>query len=84
VVERPTEHNVTLRCVYCEADIDAPAQTEFVLADSARKVFSHGLETLAGASADRLKHLVIYPNEAEALAAGFQPREAGGGRARIG
>jgi len=84
VVERPSQHNVTLRCVYCEADIDPQAQTDFVLADSARKTFAHGIETLAGASSEKLKHLVIYPNAADALAAGFQPREASVGRARTG
>jgi hypothetical protein len=84
VVERPSQHNVTLRCVYCEADIDPQAQTDFVLADSARKTFAHGIETLAGASTEKLKHLVIYPNAADALAAGFQPREASVGRARTG
>jgi aspartate carbamoyltransferase catalytic subunit len=84
VVERPAEHNVTLRCAYCEADIDAPAQADFVLADTTRKTFSHGLETLIDASADKLKHSVIYLNETEALAAGFQPREHSAGRARTG
>jgi aspartate carbamoyltransferase catalytic subunit len=83
-VERPSGHCVTLRCAYCEADIDAPAQTEFVVTDTSRKTFSHGLETLIGAPADKLKHLVIYPDETEARAAGFQPREAGAGRARTG
>ena len=84
VVERPSEHNVTLRCLYCEGDIDPIAQTEFVLADATRKTFSRGLEPLAGASAEKIKHTVIYPNDADALAAGFQPREATAGRARTG
>jgi len=84
VVERSSEHKVTLRCVYCEADIDPNAQTELVLAETARKTFLRGLETLAGASAEKLKHAVIYPNGADAIAAGFQPREASTGRARTG
>jgi hypothetical protein len=41
------------------------------------------LGTLAGASADKLKHVVIYPTEADALAAGFTPRD-GGKKARVG
>ena len=50
---------------------------QFVVADTARKTFSPGLAALAGASADKLKHVVIYPTEADALAAGFAPREGG-------
>jgi aspartate carbamoyltransferase catalytic subunit len=84
VVEQPSRQNVTLRCVYCEADIDPCAHTEFVLADTTRKTFSHALETFAGASAEKRKHLVIYHNEADALAAGFQPREARAARVPTG
>ncbi len=37
--------------------------------------FAPDLAALAGASADKLKHVVIYRDEADALAAGFTPRE---------
>jgi hypothetical protein len=41
-----------------------------------RKTFVSGLTALARAPADKLKHLVIYRSEAEAVAAGFTPRES--------
>jgi hypothetical protein len=71
-----------LRCVYCEADIDEDVTTRFVVGDTGRKTFSPGLSALARAAAEKLRHLVIYPSEADAVAAGFAPREAGAGKAR--
>jgi len=71
-----------LRCVYCEADIDEDVTTRFVVGDTGRKTFSPGLSALTRAAADKLRHLVIYPSEADAVAAGFAPREAGAGKAR--
>jgi aspartate carbamoyltransferase catalytic subunit len=65
-----------LRCVYCETDIEAPAAADFVVADVVRKTYSLGLNTLAGASPEKLRHVVIYRSEAEAEAAGFAARES--------
>jgi aspartate carbamoyltransferase catalytic subunit len=65
-----------LRCAYCETDIDEDIAANFVVADTARRTFSPGLATLARAPADKLKHLVIHRSEAEAMAAGFQPRDS--------
>jgi aspartate carbamoyltransferase catalytic subunit len=87
IVEEPHRHDVRLRCVYCESDIDVPAESaadSLVVADTARKTFTPGLTTLIKAPTEKRKALVIYRNEAEATAAGFSPRETGAGRVRIG
>ncbi|HXX05059.1 MAG TPA: hypothetical protein VEJ37_12105 [Xanthobacteraceae bacterium] len=65
----------TLRCLYCETDIEAEAAAHFVVGDAARKTYSPGLSGLALAPADKLRHLIVYNNEADAEAAGFRPRE---------
>jgi hypothetical protein len=76
-----------LRCVYCESDIEVPAETaadSLVVADTVRKTFTPGLATLIKAPAEKRKALVIYGNESEAMAAGFTPRETSAGRVRLG
>jgi hypothetical protein len=76
-----------LRCLYCESDIDVPAETTadcFVVADPVRKTFTPGLASLTKAPAEKRKALVIYRNESDAMAAGFAPREANAGRMRMG
>ena len=83
VIEDDPPQRCMLRCVYCEKDVGEGADAQFVVADAARKTFLPGLAAIAGASADKLKHLVIYPNATDALAAGFRPRE-GGKKARAG
>ncbi|MGH7247357.1 MAG: hypothetical protein ACREH9_04555, partial [Pseudomonadota bacterium] len=65
-----------LRCFYCETDINEDDAAHFVVADTARKTFVPGLAELPRAPAERLKHLVLYRGAAQALAAGFKPREA--------
>jgi hypothetical protein len=55
-----------------------------VIADTTRKTFAPGLAALTKAPAERRKHLVIYRNETDAVAAGFTPREASAGRVRTG
>jgi aspartate carbamoyltransferase catalytic subunit len=77
VVEEDTAQRCRLRCLYCEKDVDEEAALHFVVGDTTRKTFSPGLETLARAAADKLKHLVIHRSDADAIAAGFQPRENG-------
>jgi len=42
-----------------------------------RKTYSPGLSMLARVPVEKLKHLVIYSSEAEAVAAGFQQRDSG-------
>jgi hypothetical protein len=64
-----------LRCVYCEKDVEEDGQ--LVVADTTRKIFMPDLAALTRATGDKLKHLIIYRNAAEALAAGFAPRESG-------
>jgi len=64
-----------LRCVYCEKDVEEDGQ--LVAADTTRKTFTPDLAALTRATGDKLKHLVIYRNAADALAAGFAPRESG-------
>ncbi|HEX4410482.1 MAG TPA: hypothetical protein VH206_17045 [Xanthobacteraceae bacterium] len=69
---------VRMRCLYCENDFEEEQTAQFVAVDTTRKTFTQGASVLAQAGADRLKHLVVYANEADARAAGFAPREAGG------
>ena len=77
VIEEPSRHRCKLRCLYCETDVEDEAATHFAVGDLTRRTYSVGLAALARTTADKLKHLVIYPNEAEAERAGFSAREAG-------
>jgi aspartate carbamoyltransferase catalytic subunit len=85
VVQRTDRHDIKLRCAYCETDTEAEtADTAFVVADTSRKTFSSGLAALTKAPAEKLKHLVIYRSESDAVAAGFHVREASAGKLRTG
>lgn len=84
VVADEGRHQVRLRCVYCESDIEDEAAAPFVVGDTGRKTFTPGLSTLAQAPGDKLKQLVIYSSEADAIVAGFAPRETGATKARLG
>jgi aspartate carbamoyltransferase catalytic subunit len=66
-----------LRCAYCEKDVEDDTAAQLVVADTTRKTFAPDLAALPRAAGDKLKHLVIYRNASEALAAGFAPREGG-------
>jgi aspartate carbamoyltransferase catalytic subunit len=77
VIEGPSQQRCTLRCVYCETDVDEDVAANFVVADTSRKAFSPGLETLLRAPTEKLKHFVIHRSETEAAAAGFHLRENG-------
>ena len=83
VVEGQAGRGFRLRCVYCETDIDEQEAAAFVVADTARKTCSHDLPALTKTPPDKLKHLIIYRNEADALAAGFATRETAN-KARTG
>ncbi len=83
IVEDEARRHITLRCLYCEADIGEEVSRHFVVADTLRKTFARGLSALSRLGAERLKHLVIYGHEADAAAAGFEQRE-GGKKARAG
>jgi aspartate carbamoyltransferase catalytic subunit len=78
VIPGNSRDSIRLRCVYCENDIDEEATSQFVVADTARKTFSPGPSAIAHAPADKLKNLVVYGSEADALGAGFALRETGG------
>jgi aspartate carbamoyltransferase catalytic subunit len=85
VVARPDHHEIRLRCAYCETDIEAETtDTAFVVADTSRKTFSPGLAALTKAQAEKLKHLVIYRSESDAVAAGFHVRETNASKLRTG
>jgi aspartate carbamoyltransferase catalytic subunit len=77
VVEESSAPRCRLRCLYCETDIEAEAAAHFVVSDTTRKTYSHGLGALMRAPAEKWKHLVIHSSEAQAEAAGFAPREGG-------
>ncbi len=77
VIEDEARQRCKLRCVYCETDVEEEAAAQFVVADIARKTFSPRLSALARLPPERLKNFVIHRSEADAVAAGFQPRDAG-------
>jgi aspartate carbamoyltransferase catalytic subunit len=77
VIEGPAQQHCRLRCVYCETDVDEDVAANFVVADTTRRTFSLGLETLLRAPSEKLKHFVIHHSEAEATEAGFHLRENG-------
>jgi aspartate carbamoyltransferase catalytic subunit len=77
VIEENSAQRCTLRCLYCETDIEAQTAAHFVVGDTTRKTFSPGLSMLTRTPAEKLKHLVIHNSEADAEAAGFAPRERG-------
>jgi aspartate carbamoyltransferase catalytic subunit len=83
VIEENSAQRCTLRCLYCETDVEAETAAHFVVGDSARKTFSRGLGLLVSTAAEKLKHVVIYDSEADAEAAGFVPRE-GRKKAHVG
>ncbi|MFZ0421291.1 MAG: hypothetical protein WAL80_00275 [Xanthobacteraceae bacterium] len=78
VIPGNARDRIRLRCVYCESDIDEGETDQFVVADATRKTFWPGPSVLAQAATDRLKNLIIYRSGADAVAAGFAPRETGG------
>jgi aspartate carbamoyltransferase catalytic subunit len=67
----------TLRCLYCETDVEAEAAAHFAVSDATRKTYSSGLTALTRTPGDKVKHLVIHSSDAEAEAAGFAPRLSG-------
>jgi aspartate carbamoyltransferase catalytic subunit len=77
VIEDDTAQHCRLRCAYCEKDVEDDTAAQLVVADTTRKTFAPDLAALPRAAGDKLKHLVIYRNASEALAAGFAPREGG-------
>jgi aspartate carbamoyltransferase catalytic subunit len=76
VLEASSPQRYRLRCLYCETDIDEDAAAAFVVADTTRRTFSPSLAALARSPGEKLKHLVVYRSEADAAAAGFEPRES--------
>jgi len=83
VLDEDKPARCTLRCVYCEKDVEDDAAAPFVVADTTRKTFAPDLAALTRAPTDKLKNLVIYRNADDAHAAGFEARE-NGRKARAG
>ena len=77
VIDEDKPARRTLRCVYCEKDVEDDVAASFVVADTTRKTFAPDLAALARATADKLKNFVIYRSAGDAIAAGFEPRESG-------
>jgi aspartate carbamoyltransferase catalytic subunit len=77
ILDDHSPQHCTLRCLYCETDIEAEVAAHFVVSDAVRKTYSPGLAALMRTPADKLKHLVIHNSEADAEAAGFVPRVSG-------
>ena len=77
ILDDHSPQHCTLRCLYCETDIEAEVAAHFVVSDAVRKTYSPGLAALMRTPADKLKHLVIHNSEADAEAAGFVSRVSG-------
>ena len=77
VIPENTAQSCTLRCLYCETDIEAETAAQFVAADTTRKTFAPGLGALVRAPAEKLRHFIIYRSGADAEAAGFAPSDRG-------
>jgi aspartate carbamoyltransferase catalytic subunit len=84
VVEDKTHHQVRLRCLYCETDVEEDAAMHFVVADTTRKTFSPGLAALTRTPAEKLKNLIIFADAAAALSAGYAARETGASKVCLG
>jgi aspartate carbamoyltransferase catalytic subunit len=59
----------SLRCVYCENDVE-----QFVVASKKNKWFTSDASALVRANDQNFKELVVFANEADALAHGFHSR----------
>jgi hypothetical protein len=77
VIPENTAPGCTLRCLYCETDIEAETAAHFVVGDTTRKTFAPGLGALVQAPAEKLRHFIIYDSDADAEAAGLAPRDRG-------
>ena len=77
VVAEEGPQRCTLRCVYCEKDVDDHAASNFVVGDTMKHSYTEGLGSLCRASDDKLRHLVIHRSASDAAAAGFAPRAPG-------
>jgi aspartate carbamoyltransferase catalytic subunit len=77
VVAEDKTQRCRLRCVYCEKDVEEDAALNLVVGDTTKHSFTEGLGSLARASGDKLRHLVIHRSAGDAAAAGFAPRPSG-------
>ena len=85
VVEDERPQRCRLRCVYCEKDVEEDAATHFVVADTTRKTFSPGLAALTrDARRETQASRSSIADAADAVAAGFAPRETGASKVCIG
>jgi aspartate carbamoyltransferase catalytic subunit len=77
IIEDQSQRRCRLRCAYCETDVDEDAAAQFVVGDMTRRTFSPGLSALARPSGDKLRQLVIFRSDTDAVAEGYLPRDAG-------
>jgi aspartate carbamoyltransferase catalytic subunit len=77
VIEDNSAQRSTLRCLYCETDIEVETAARFVIGDTTRKTYTPGLAALAQTPPEKLRQLIIFDGETEAEAAGFTPRDRG-------
>jgi aspartate carbamoyltransferase catalytic subunit len=81
IVHSPAERRLTLRCVYCETDVDEASASNVAICDTARHTFATGLKALLPTSErvsdEKMRHLLIHRSAEDARAAGFQPRTTG-------
>jgi hypothetical protein len=73
----PSGNSCRLRCVYCETDIEDEVAKDFVVTDTGRQHYVHGIDSLTHASEERLRHLTIHASEADAEKDGHRARPTG-------
>jgi aspartate carbamoyltransferase catalytic subunit len=78
VLQNKLAKTCRIRCVYCESDIDETDARPFIVAQKSKSLFAPGIAPLLKASPERMKDFVIFPTEAEAMARGFQRKNASG------
>jgi aspartate carbamoyltransferase catalytic subunit len=80
IIESP--NGCLLRCVYCETDIDETHTNHFIIADTKKGQFTKDIKKLCAVSHDKLKEIIIFPEESDAVKRGFELYDASRSKAR--
>jgi hypothetical protein len=71
IIRNGAEAACKLRCVYCENDVE-----HFVVASKKNKWFTNDAAPLLRTNDQHFKELVVFANDADAIASGFHSRRA--------
>ena len=64
-----------LRCIYCETDIDEACTSQFVVADKKKRQFNKDIRKLCMATQDKMRDVIIFRQESDAVQQGFESCE---------